>query len=558
MKMQWKMALKRYISSAVNPTSEFDKRLHEVKEIYLEPAIYMDRGAEPETVKIGDVSIQAGEKLLQKFPDGLLVVVVNNEVACLHPTQLRRTVKSAVWLADPTSAWGLGAKAGIPIQKKINHLDCMLMEGIDRSSNGSVIYDGEYIDGTALEGSNRNIPIRPDADRTKLIKDMLFPMQVSGFSPDQMAYLQMQFDVMQKIMGVPDAAIGETNENNTTASGQMLEANKATGLLVPAKKSQARAMEGWLLDQLTLVQKHYTPERVKEEFGSRFGEDWLDDELQAFFEADLTKAITISYVEGSEVPQTRAEKEQKMLMMITSGLIPPTPENLSKLVAQSGLDGLDVGGYDSNLKIAQKRWTFLSETYKQNAEGLDMAFQQMEAQMVDPMTGQRAVDPMGNPIPNPVLMQFLGAPTLQVVEEAEEHPIHETFWKDKTRDLLGASQEQSPLMIELCRTMILRHQQSAFAQSAKAQTLMGMTQMPMQQAQQGMQQQQSEEQMQRQAQMDDQTGQREAESANQQRQAQVEDKLIDHQLNRASADDDHKKAKEMEKMKQKGAKNKGK
>lgn len=494
------------------------------------------------------VVIKKGENASQKYPNGVLAIAVNDEIAGIYDNNYKRTVKTSVWLADPTSGWGLGAKAGLPIQKKINHLDNINMEGIDRALRGAIIYDSEAISGTSLEGSNTNIPLRSDFSRAGApITDFFASVNTQGLSQDVMLFLQTQHDTIQKIMGVPDAAIGETNANNVTATGQQLEASKATGLLVPAKKSQAHAMEGWCLDQLCLIQKHYTPERIKTEFGSRFGEDWLDDEIQAFLESDLEKAITVEYVEGSEIPQTRAEKEQKLAMMISSGFVPPTPENISKLVSQSGIDGLDVGGYDTNLKIAQKRWTFIRETYKQNAEGLDLAFQQMETMMVDPATGQRLTDPMGNVIPNPILLQFLDAPTLQVVDEAEEHPIHETYWKKKTNELSGASQEQSRLLIELCRTMILRHQNGAFAQTAKAQTLMGMAQMPMQQVQQGMQTQQADEQMQK---------QQMAEEGNQQsqRQAQVEDKLIDHRLSRDTADDSHKKAMEMEKAKAKSKK----
>lgn len=489
---QWKMALKRYQPSAVIPLNEFDKRVHLVREIYLEPNMYADY-VSPEQTTIGEYQIGINGMLIEDFPDGIVFGVVNNEVAFLDKGCFKKSVKMGVWLADATSAHGLGAKAGIPIQKKINHLDNLNMEGIDRALRGAIVYDQNAISGTSLEGSNTNIPLRSDFDRAGTpISDYFAPLNVSGLSQDVMMYLQTQMDVIQKVMGVPDAAIGETDPNNKTYGGQILEANRAAGLLVPAKKSQARAMEGWCLDQLRLVQQHYTPERIKNEFGSRCSEDWLDDELEAFLSADLEKAILIKYAEGSEIPQTREQKEAKLAGMLTAGLLPPTPANLNKLVSQSGLDGLDVGDYESNLKVAQKRWTFANESYKQASEQLDGMFQQYQMMIngaVDPMTGQ--------PLPNPVLMQFLSHPTMQVVDEAEEHPIHEDFWKGKTRELLGSSNDPSPLMVEVCRAMIVRHQQGQFAQTTKAQTLAALTQMPVQQGQMAMQDE-------RQARIDDQ------------------------------------------------------
>ncbi len=499
---RWKMALKRHSVMAVNPTSEMDKRLQEVREFYLESNLYADRGTEKADVKLGDkVIIKQGEDAKDIFPNGMLAIMIGEEVADVYDADFKRLIKHCVWLADPTSGHGLGAKAGLPIQKKINHLDNLNMEGIDRALRGAIVYDPQAINGTDLEGNNTNIPLRPDfALGDKQINQLFAPITTAGLSQDVVLFLQTQHDIMQKIMGVPDAAIGETDPNNVTATGQQLEAHKATGLLVPAKKSQARAMEGWLLDQLTLIKNHYTPERVKKEFGSRFGEDWLDDELEAFFTSDLDDAITISYVEGSEVPQTRAEKEAKLGAMMSAGFIPPTPSNINKLVSQSGLEGIDVGDYESNLKIAQRRWSLIQDAYKQNPEGYEMQFAQAEMMMTDPTTGQRMTDPMGNKIPNPLVSQLLSTPDLQVIPEAEDAVVQEDYWKGKTRELLG-SNNQSPLLLELSRSMILKHQQGGLQQAMVGNALTALSQAPAQQMG-------AEMQMNNQRQIDDQTGQR--------------------------------------------------
>lgn len=472
-----KVALKRYESGEAMPKSAAEKNLYEVKQTWLDRCEYEDYVA-PTSATIGGVSIQAGQRLTDLFPEGIVFGVVNQEVAFIDGEDKNRRIKSCVWLVDPNSFYGLGARSGLPIQKKINQLDNMAMEGEARSMKGSIVYHPEAIDGAHLEGANTNIPLRPDfALGGEPIKNFIMPVEVSGLSAASVAFLGTQVDTMQRVMGIPDVTLGEGDSAIKTATGQQLVAQRASGLMVPAKVSEGQMKVGWLKDQLDLIQTYYSPEALVK-FGSRYGEEWLDDEVRAFFEADLTDAVSIQIVEGSEVPESRADKQMKLRNDIAAGFIPLTPELQIKLAQQSGYDGIDVNDYESNAKLAEKRFNVLKQQIA-NPQ-LEMAYQQAEMMLTDPKTGMRAADPSGTKIPNPIVMQILSAPQFQVNDQAENHQQHSEFWARKCREVMASGIDQPQVLIACADMMISRHKQSFFNEMVKGQSLQMLSQMPAQ------------------------------------------------------------------------------
>lgn len=472
-----KVAFKRYETGEAMPKTKFEKTQYEVKQTWLDRREY-ESYVSPVDFQLGSFSIAAGQKLSDVCPNGLVMGVVNNELLFIDAENKNKRVKSCVWLSDPTSFYGLGARAGLPIQKKINQLDNMAMEGEARSLKGSVVYQPEAIDGAHLEGANTNIPLKPDFSTAgEPIKNFIMPIEVSGLSAASLAFLGSQVETMQRVMGIPDVTLGEGDPSIKTATGQQLVSQRASGLLVPAKKSEASMKIGWLWDQLDIIQQYYSPEALVQ-FGSKYGEQWLADEVQAFFDAELENAIVIDMVEGSEIPESRFEKQQKLRNDIMAGFIPLTPKLQMKLAQQSGYDGIDVNDYESNCKLAEKRFDWVMENLM--APELEMAYQQFELQMTDPKTGARMMDQVGNKIMNPVVQQAMMAPVLQINKQAENLQQQFDFWSQKTRQLMASGLDTPQVIIALCDAMMTNYKMAAFEETMKAQTLMGLAGAPMQ------------------------------------------------------------------------------
>lgn len=475
-----KEAFKRCEYGECFPSNEQDKNIYELRHIWVSRNKYEDYVA-PATIQIGNFVLQQGERLADKCPDNLVMGVVNDQIAFIEPENHKHVIKSAVWLSDGVSNYGLGASSGIPLQRKIDYLDNLAIEGEARSLAGSIIYDGQAIDGNRLEGQNLNIPLKPDFQLNgRPLSHFFQELRVSGLSVQSLGYLQGQMDSMQKVMGVPDVTLGEDTSSDKTASGQQLRSRNAIGLLIPAKKSEAHMLEGWCCDQLYLVQT-YMPADSIQQFASFYGEEWTDDEIQAFLEADLERDLRISYAEGTEVPETRDQKQIKLRQDVAAGFVPMTPAIQAKLIRESGYDEevFDAANYNSNLSIGRKRWDWVKEQIKAAPE-LELGYQMAEAQMTDQMTGQRLTDEMNNPLPNPIVQQFMTAPLLKINKYSEDHTQQLEYWKSRQREVVSGLQETSGLLAAICEAMIVAHLMAAMEMQTKGMMLDQLTQAPAQ------------------------------------------------------------------------------
>ena len=475
-----KMGLKRYERGEGAPTSDSDKSTYEIRQIWLDLTEYEDY-IPPTNFKLGDVSFERGTAIKEQFPEGLVFGICGQELAFIDAEDKNKRVASSLWLSDGVSFVGLGARAGLPIQRKINMLDNMAMEGEARSLKGSIVYDPQAIDGTMLEGANTNIPLRIDYTNDKGIGNAVMPLTVEGLSQYSLAYLAGQKETMQEVMGVPDVALGQDTSSDKTFGGQMLRQRNASGLLIPATQSTARAMELWLNHQLHIIQEFYAPEALLE-FGASNGEEWQPDEIEAFYNANLERDISIFYVPGSELPESRAEKQGKLRADIAAGFIQMTPELQSQMMAESGYAGLDTGGFESNRKLAEKRFFYLKESLEE-APAIEQAFEQYEQMLIEPEMGTRLTDETGNPVPNPVIQQILAAPEMSLYKEAENHEQHIEYWSAKVRLLASQQTSASKLFVQTCLSMIQQHQQAIFEMQMKGQTLAALAGAPSQMGQ---------------------------------------------------------------------------
>lgn len=468
-----KMGFKRYVNGTYYPKEDFEKELYEVKQCWIEPSLYADY-VSPVSEKIGNFTIKQGESLVEKFPEGIMFVVVGKEIAEITGENKNRRIKSCVWLSDPSSFYGLGVRAGLQIQKKINQLDNIAMEGEARSMKGSLIYSPHAIDGSKLEGANTNIPLRPEFSTNGVpLNHFIREIEVSGLSQQSLMFLSSQVDTMQRVMGIPDVLLGEGDSRVKTATGQQLVAQRAMGLFIPPKKSEAEMKRGWFRDQLDLIQKYMSPVSLKR-YGTMWGESWTEEDLEIFFQVNLDDILNISITNDSEIPETRAEKQAKLRNDIAAGFIPLTPQIQMKLIQQSGYDSLDVGDFYSNDRLAQYRYSKLL-SIAANEEILsqfEIANSAMESGQIP------SVNEAGQKMANPLVETVLQDKVFRVMDETEQHQQHISFWSAKARKHAASDAPEAQFLVAACEEMVVKHKLAAFNVSARESSLAGLSQAP--------------------------------------------------------------------------------
>lgn len=469
-----KMAYKKGSYLSGFPASGFEKNLLEVKHNWLEPCEYSDY-ISPSDYQLGDFSLFAGQPLTDVCPDGLVFITVGNEIIFIGPEDKKRVIKTCKWLEDPNSVYGIGAKAGLAIQKKINQLDNMAMEGESRSMKGSIIYAPEAVDGSYLEGANTNIPLKPDfALGGNRVSDFVFPIQVSGLSHASLTFLQNQIQTMQKILGIPDVLLGAGDKNIDTATGQQLVTERAAGLMVPPKLSEGQMKIGWIKDQLYLIQKYGDPSFIRK-FGGKYDDNWTDDEVNAFLSNDFEEFISIELVSGTEIPESKSMRQMKFRNDIASGFIQMTPKVRARLLQQSGFIDLDVDGYSLNERLAEKRLSVILELVRD--EEFMKNYEQAELALTDPETGRKMLNENGMEVINPVLNSILSYPVMEISGQAESHEIMIQFWSDKYKIYKSSMTEYPKALFDFMDYMISQHKAKAAEEMMKTQGLMSMGQM---------------------------------------------------------------------------------
>lgn len=467
-----KQGLKRYSDTGSSyPETEYDFTDYEVRQIWLDLSVYEDY-VPPEDWKVGNFEFKAGVPLKKTAPDGIVVAVIGQEVAFIDHENKNKRVKASAWLTDGVGFVGIGASAGISIQRKINHLDNMTMEGEARSLKGALLYRSDAVDPTDLEGANTNIPIRPEyGHHDKPLSHATMPLDVSGLKRETLEFLSIQRETMQMVVGVPDVKLGENDTNaDKTFGGQALRSRNADQLLVPNLQGVAVMMVGWAYDQGDILQNFMAPEGLLD-YGLRWGEEWDRDHVEAFYALDLERDVTITHVQGSEIPETRFEREERLRADIANGFVQMNPELEAKFIQSAGFEDVDPQNTESNRRLAEKRFSGLKEGISDELEAL---YQELEPGMIDPETGERAMDETGLPVPNPIVVQLSAQMIVSTYTENHEQMIE--FWSDKVRSLNSSTSDQSMLLTALCELMVTKHVQGQVMVALQTNNMTAMVQ----------------------------------------------------------------------------------
>lgn len=479
-----------------------DEDLFEVRDIYLgrkrfahyrSPANF-----EFENPDGSRVSMRAGNKFdeaefsgdkTQKPLKNIKQVVINEQLCELTKADFCREYKPAHFLPDAWSFWSEAFTEILEPQGSINDLNTIIMLHLEKNSIASIVYDEQQFDGEDFDSDL--IPTRKGAiDRERPIGDyfkVLEPPQLGGEPVNYMTFL---LNIKNDLTGIQPAALGQA-QPGTPYAAQLLQKQSSLGLLTPSQQSKAQAKVGWTWDQLFLAQKHWPSTRF-EEIKAQYGEEWKQADIESFLECDLSKALQINYVEGSEIPTTLMEREVKLQAFLQTvaalatsapGVVTPDllQEVVSKLADYADVD-VDFNNMEADERLASSRYQRLKAVLEQANEGampLPLGINQESGQI----DYSAAVG------------QVIKAAAAMVVPEAENHATHKEFWADHLRALL-AEDHPDELAIAVFLGMHEQHSQAEVYLAQKQMQMQLAAQAPAMQMQQQQQAAQIEQQQQ--------------------------------------------------------------
>lgn len=502
--LRWQQVLKRNYITPIDNTSNAVIEQREVRDIFLTPPMYLNHPV-AQDFELKDAkgnirfSVKSGETLDkakfegEKFEDApvLCFRLVGTALIDVYPCDFREEFSYITFLNNSSTFWGSFLYSVVALQDIINYVLTLQFYHIRRNAITSIVYNRNSFDPESF--SEDLIPtkdtIPPDIPIQAQF-GIIPALQLSG-EPMQM------FEVLQTLksdvtMATP--AMQGQAQPNEPYHAQLLQKQSSLGLLAPAETSKASAKVRWAKQQLRCGQRYWTDEDTENYL--KMNPEWTEDFIEAFRSCDVDNDLIVSYVQGSEIPQSLIEREVKLqnllqqlmaLGQVSPEFIKPEllTEVLTELIQSTGIT-IDIGNAESNLRLAESRYDQLTAMLANIEPAGDMpSIAAQAAQVV--MSG--GVDQMGQPMSHPIFAPLPYEGFDAIIE----------FYSDKARN--EASREDPNYLMLAALNMLIKLEQLGKVEAMQEQTEMMMAaQAPAMQAeqQQMAQQQQQEAQMQEQ------------------------------------------------------------
>lgn len=455
--LKWLHALR---SGSVAHMRKFDDGcdIHEVREICLLPeeyASFVEPAGEGFVLRTDDgqpvldekgrpaFQIRPGERLIDKFPAGFRYRLCNGRLMPGNPQD------PGVKAYDFRGEWGLIGFAPDPysvhpaplvelltLGDDVNTMYTIDFQHRESASKRNRVYDQMAFDPGAFDydevPTKDGFMLEKDDDIGRHVKDLEAPrMDVA------MQGLQYLMDISPQVGSPPPVALGAPDPTDDTYGGQRLKHQRQLMLLAPYNQSKAEAKVRCFTQLLKLAQKHWPDERFAY-LRSRLGEEWREQDVEAFREADLDRLLKIDFADGSEVPTTLMEREQKMGALLAE-IVEAMP-----LVAQAGKFGPELlAMYRKYAELAGVEMDFA------DAEGDERLAQARYDRIREGLDGAATEDDVFVLMSHPALQPF----------PRENHEAHIEFWTDRARALL-AEHEPDIVLVGICEEMINRHERA--------------------------------------------------------------------------------------------------
>lgn len=295
-------------------------------------------------IKKGETVEQAFKRLGKPYK-GLFIIASGKSILWIGSQDHNDYWSAGLWLMNGASAWGKPQQELLDIQEALNSFFSMFIEHGMRSSMPHLILDGNMLDHNNLKNRAGNVTYtKKGMPRTHPINWYWSRIEPARLSGDLVEIWALMKEGVDEISGVSKASVGQADTRNETMGGQALLTQRSMGLLIPSQKSEGAGQKMSFKQFLRAVQLYWTDDQIKTVLAQQ-NKAWDELNLEAFRELDIRTTdggdLTVSVTEGTDVPVTYFEREQRMMQTIVSGVLwnPDIPVELRQQIAKfAGVD----------------------------------------------------------------------------------------------------------------------------------------------------------------------------------------------------------------------------
>jgi hypothetical protein len=277
--------------------------------VWLDPKVYQRyKNKETEQLKGGDV-LQAGEPIINNYPDGVCVARIGNTILDIYPSDKNKCWTMCVYGLREHALHGSGTLALLGPQDTVNDLNAYIQNHALQMAAAR-----EFIRADALEGGNL-----PSINEVGIVTNAPDDQELLGW-----AYGRSQPDTLSsEVFGFREAMRGSVQDAAGTSSLSMqgaadmkalgtatgVEASRdqAVGRMIPNRKLQAHMGTEWCKQVLELERENYTPETFLKSAGktNEKGEvEYTERGVRTFFQS---KSCDFMITPSNFIPTTPAQ-----------------------------------------------------------------------------------------------------------------------------------------------------------------------------------------------------------------------------------------------------------
>ncbi len=427
----------------------------------------------PSDYKCEGFSIKKGESIekacVRQFGafDGLLVITVDDEVIPIGTQDFCEGWVGFPWKIDAQSLFPQGEENLLASQDSVTRLLSMINAFCGRFGNPKLIVNSlKFGNSSSFEKNfagqviytNNADPETVDEDYRKNIGYL----QPADMSAAVYNFVQMIIDIAKETSGIFNETVGNVGTSTETLGGREMALNQSLGLMTPTQQAKAFAIVELAYCWIKLVQK-YAPDEAFILFKGTFNEEFKADDIRILRETDIDNEMLIKIVQGTDIPKTQLEMEQKFIAAMNFGLfMEPNqmPLEIRNYVIKQvlGID-YDIGNFSASKRIAARRFDVIKE----------------ELAMFAPQDALTVIeDASGFPVESlrPEIISSIQQDPRTKIRDTDDHLSMIGYWTDELNGQIGAK-DQDVVLTYAIELMITMHRAALAGAMAQAQAAQG-------------------------------------------------------------------------------------
>jgi hypothetical protein len=441
---------------SANLMSDGRRPQHEVRRIYMRPEWYrhyvapqdydMDRGdGQMALNREGNpmLSIKAGQKLIDIYPDGFWYLVANDQLLpSADACNLLDEWAYMYYMNDSASFHGQPASELNELARAADNFWTIVVQHLESSSISTLVADRNFFN---LEDFEKQLALTREGKHIETGDDInrhfgsVTPPPMNG----AMQGIEFIRGIVGDVGGPQPAMVGDAQPGVAYAT-VALQREQSLGQLTTALQSMAECKASVVVQHLKLAQRT-RPDEWFQHIRTLYGEEWKDQDIQAFLDCDVDLDLDVGYKETSVQPQSIVQREMKLravimdLANIAKAIGKPellTPELLAQYGEVSGIE-FDIADTASEERLTDIRYRKIQKL---------LAEKQDDGLPEDALVAEVMADPLFIPLPR------------------EDHLVAIEWLTDHSIALLGEDHPNFAL-VKCCLALIKLHEEAGVKQA---------------------------------------------------------------------------------------------